>query len=803
MGVIGLWGLLEPAGKPVPLESLENKILAVDVSIWLNQAVKGYRDKSGNAVTNAHLLGLFHRISKLLFYKIKPVFVFDGKAPDLKKETLQRRRIRKGDASKKARVASAKILDNYVRSQAVAAQLKQHTHAVNKILSKGSDGLQDVLHNRTQKGDKDLFELPPLPDSSQQSIHDLDSDSDQEEYKEDLLRQINATDIHSMDVSSKEFRALPKELQYEVLSELIERRKQSSWNRMHEMPKSGGSFSGFQMKRLLNRSKVHKAKEDVGKEIGEDSALQVDANLFVGDIEGIKKAKAEAKRVMSSASGHHILYVKDLKKATTLAASTSRTEIKEEDDEVQILEPSSFIHASNRSGGLFAVKQEVLEEQDEEDIYQDEILKVIQSEAGLNKDTEPMPGSSKSYQPKESPMISDASDSNDEDSNDSFEDVPASSNTKKSIQIEINLSLKNDSDDDLFKDVFENEKAQQNSISIEFDPNKKVDEEEDDLFKDVFEDEAKPQSSMSMEINPEKVQDSEDDMFKDVFDEEPDQTKSKSSIEVAIRTDKQMDDDLFADVFKTPDIIDTDEIPTDVPKSDPTENMAEKMKQSDHLYLKIASKYMERKGSDNKEELLKKEKNYDKADVFDELDMETEKLIQEMKSNSKEKRLMKIKDLDQLQSEETKEMTKEPSKDDTKKVLEGLGVRHLNQEDYQAQVEQESSLTKGEVYGDSVAGFVRSSRDANVQEPDHEPTGIEIDEEILEKLDKEGEEFSRDELLELQNKLAQEQEGLIAERGQLDRLAATITDQMYNECQELLQLFGIPWIIAPSEVQFQ
>ena len=120
----------------------------LDVSIWLNQAVKGYRDKSGNALTNAHLLGLFHRICKLMFYRIKPVFVFDGKAPDLKKETLQRRRIRKGDATKKSRMASVKILDNYVRSQAVQVHLKQQTHAMNKILAKGNYVIISYFLNR-------------------------------------------------------------------------------------------------------------------------------------------------------------------------------------------------------------------------------------------------------------------------------------------------------------------------------------------------------------------------------------------------------------------------------------------------------------------------------------------------------------------------------------------------------------------------------------------------------------------------------------------------------------------------------
>jgi len=60
----------------------------IDVSIWLHQVVKGFQDSHGNPLPNAHLLGLFHRICKLLFYKIKPVFVFDGGVPHFKKQTL-------------------------------------------------------------------------------------------------------------------------------------------------------------------------------------------------------------------------------------------------------------------------------------------------------------------------------------------------------------------------------------------------------------------------------------------------------------------------------------------------------------------------------------------------------------------------------------------------------------------------------------------------------------------------------------------------------------------------------------------
>ena len=91
MGVQGLWNLLHPAGRRIKIETLEGKVLAIDVSIWLLKMIHGYLSLGNEEYRNIHLTGIFRRIVKLLFYGIKPVFVFDGKFPELKKETVRRR----------------------------------------------------------------------------------------------------------------------------------------------------------------------------------------------------------------------------------------------------------------------------------------------------------------------------------------------------------------------------------------------------------------------------------------------------------------------------------------------------------------------------------------------------------------------------------------------------------------------------------------------------------------------------------------------------------------------------------------
>ena len=44
---------------------------------------------------NSHVVGFFRRICKLLFFGIKPIFVFDGGAPVLKKRTITGRKTRR------------------------------------------------------------------------------------------------------------------------------------------------------------------------------------------------------------------------------------------------------------------------------------------------------------------------------------------------------------------------------------------------------------------------------------------------------------------------------------------------------------------------------------------------------------------------------------------------------------------------------------------------------------------------------------------------------------------------------------
>jgi len=75
----------------VHLRSLANKIVTIDISIYLYKFV----------AENALLEHLYLMISLLRHYQIVPIFVFDGKPPAEKRELLLKRRLQKREAEEK------------------------------------------------------------------------------------------------------------------------------------------------------------------------------------------------------------------------------------------------------------------------------------------------------------------------------------------------------------------------------------------------------------------------------------------------------------------------------------------------------------------------------------------------------------------------------------------------------------------------------------------------------------------------------------------------------------------------------
>ncbi|XP_020714214.1 DNA repair protein complementing XP-G cells homolog [Ceratitis capitata] len=291
MGVTGLWKLVEPCGSPVPIETLEGKILAVDISIWLHQVVKGFQDNKGSVLPYAHLLGLFHRLCKLLYYRIRPVFVFDGCVPDLKRDTIARRHQQRHKINNEVNRIQALLLQSLAKEEVVQRALGGSTQLLMKSPSKSQS-----TNNQNENTKDDMFKLPDLPaitvKGDDQERTDTSTDTFSETSEGDssfddsnTWREYNAN-IQAIDVRSEHFKSLPPEIRHEILVDIKDTRKQSSWGRLHELPSCSYDFSSFQMKRLLKRRAVQESLEETEKEMGEQALTYTDLQNFFAE-EGI------------------------------------------------------------------------------------------------------------------------------------------------------------------------------------------------------------------------------------------------------------------------------------------------------------------------------------------------------------------------------------------------------------------------------------------------------------------------------------------------------------------------------------
>ncbi|SAM09163.1 hypothetical protein [Absidia glauca] len=276
MGVHGLWQLVSPVARPVQLESLRDRKLAIDASIWIHQFMRTMRSEDGSVLRSGHTLGFFRRICKLLFYNIKPVFVFDGGAPTLKRSTLRERRKRRQGMKENIKRTAEKILKAQLRTQLVkeeekrrmTAQVEQDSHA-NATDDQDEDYTYLEQLDNSSALDKlrqlnaikrDQYELPPLANdkdsTGKKSRNRRDPRLATNEELQDFIDEFKPSDI---DMDSSVFQALPTEIQYEIIQDAKLKSRQTSWARLDNMVRQSKTpldFSKQQIMQLKHRNEM-------------------------------------------------------------------------------------------------------------------------------------------------------------------------------------------------------------------------------------------------------------------------------------------------------------------------------------------------------------------------------------------------------------------------------------------------------------------------------------------------------------------------------------------------------------------
>ncbi|KAG8882368.1 DNA repair protein rad2 [Tulasnella sp. 332] len=283
---------------------MEGKTMAIDSSIWIYQFQATVRDKDGRGLVNAHILGFLRRICKLLYYGVKPVFVFDGGAPALKRSTLNERRKKKsGAADSHARVAE-RLLAAQLRREALkhAAQTQGNTKAPpqedtevsinddavyledlephaplrspvkkasgNVADNQGADGPTPVPASKADSAEKarlkwqdhDPYKLPEIDFDATIAKAASSAIPDPRLATEEELRAfINDMRPEDYDVNSEAFRELPTEVQYEIIGDLRLKSRQTSHKRLQAMLKTAETpldFSKAQIQSLKQRNNL-------------------------------------------------------------------------------------------------------------------------------------------------------------------------------------------------------------------------------------------------------------------------------------------------------------------------------------------------------------------------------------------------------------------------------------------------------------------------------------------------------------------------------------------------------------------
>ncbi|KAK3148057.1 hypothetical protein QOZ80_3BG0290070 [Eleusine coracana subsp. coracana] len=332
MGVHGLWELLAPVGRRVSVETLAGKRVAVDASIWMVQFMRAMRDDSGEMVRDAHLLGFLRRICKLFYLRVRPVFVFDGATPALKRRTLAARRRHRDAAQAKVRKTAEKLLLSQLKArklEELAEQIRSdranHDATVNQVGSSRGGESETTNKEQNQSGDANNSE-GPVASINQEKMDEMlaaslaaeeeksftegmehhftsvpfqeGAEIDEDDDDEEMIFPITTGDIDPAVLAS-----LPPSMKLDLLVQMRERVMAENGQKYQKIKKEPAKFSELQIQSYLKTVAFRREIDQVqkcaaGKGVGgvQTSKIASEANrefIFSSSFTGDKQMLAQ------------------------------------------------------------------------------------------------------------------------------------------------------------------------------------------------------------------------------------------------------------------------------------------------------------------------------------------------------------------------------------------------------------------------------------------------------------------------------------------------------------------------------
>ena len=215
---------------------MAGKTIAVDASIWMHQFLNAMRDKQGNLLNGAHIQGFFRRILKLLYYNVRPLFVFDGAAPALKKRTIAKRQERKASQSQSAKNTASQLLKARMQLYAL-------------------DGTANPLISPSTQTLADPYSLPEPSKSSNQPYQDARLVS-YNEMAHFVDCHNSLLDYSQLNIDSSEFQRLPIETQHAMIIDLKNASRAPNQERVDYISEGSTAieFSRRQIQQLVYRA---------------------------------------------------------------------------------------------------------------------------------------------------------------------------------------------------------------------------------------------------------------------------------------------------------------------------------------------------------------------------------------------------------------------------------------------------------------------------------------------------------------------------------------------------------------------